>query len=173
MPTKVKRKTHSTKRFSIKQEDAPLVDYLVELSKDSSWNSENGFRTGYLLHLEKLMAAKMPSSNLNATPHIESRCKLLNRQLHAINEMLNHSSGFEWNNIGKCITTTKDIFDDWVKSHPIAIGLRNKEFPHFDELMSMWGKDRATGAGAETLTNVIKEINLYDEENDTFECEID
>ncbi|KAG6477159.1 hypothetical protein ZIOFF_066411 [Zingiber officinale] len=147
--------------------------YPVELSKDSSWNSENDFRTGYLLHLEKLMVAKMPSSNLNATPHIESRYKLLKRQFHAINEMLNHSSGFEWNNIEKCITATKDVFDDWVKSHSIAIGLRNKEFPHLDELMSMWRKDRSTRAGAETPTDVIKEINLCDEETGTFECEID
>ncbi|KAG6477117.1 hypothetical protein ZIOFF_066369 [Zingiber officinale] len=77
-----------------KTRDAALVDCLVELSKDSAWKSENGFRTGYLVHLKKLMAAKLPSSSLKATPHIELRCKLLKRQFHAITEMLNHSSGF-------------------------------------------------------------------------------
>ncbi|KAG6507751.1 hypothetical protein ZIOFF_033102 [Zingiber officinale] len=107
--------------------------------------SENGFRTGYLLHLEKLMAAKLPSSSLKATSYIESRYKLLKRQFHAITEMLNHSSGFGWNDVEKCIITTKDVFDD----HPAAIGLRNKEFPHLDDLMFVWGKDRATGANAE------------------------
>ncbi|XP_074588588.1 uncharacterized protein LOC141844431 [Curcuma longa] len=173
MPMKVKRKTHSTKRIWTKQEDAALVDCLVELSRDSAWKSENGFRTGYLLHLEKLMAARVPSSNLKATPHIESRYKLLKRQFHAISEMLNHSSGFGWNDVEKCIIASKDVFDDWVKSHPGAIGLRNKEFPHFDDLMCVWGKDRATGAGAETPADAVEEINLCDEEADTFVHEID
>ncbi|KAG6473578.1 hypothetical protein ZIOFF_067495 [Zingiber officinale] len=172
MPLKIKRKTQSTKRVWTKQEDAALVDCLVELSKDSAWKSENGFRTGYLVHLEKLMAAKLPSSCLKATPHIESRYKLLKRQFHAITEMLNHSSGFGWNDVEKCIITTKDVFDDWVKSHPAAIGLRNKEFRHLDDLMFVWGKDHATRANAETPADAVEEINLCDEEVDTSNAEI-
>ncbi|KAG6483800.1 hypothetical protein ZIOFF_060500 [Zingiber officinale] len=173
MAPKFKRKTQNTKHLWTKQEDAVLVDCLVELSKDSAWKSENGFRTGYLLHLEKLMAAKLPSSSLKATPHIESRYKLLKRQFQAITEMLNHSSGFGWNDVEKCIITTKDVFDEWVKSHPAAIGLRNKEFPHLDDLMFVWGKDRATGANAETPSDAVEEINLCDEETDMFEHEKD
>ncbi|KAG6483806.1 hypothetical protein ZIOFF_060506 [Zingiber officinale] len=172
MPPKIKRKTQSTKRLWTKQEDAALVDCLVELSKDLAWKSENGFRTGYLVHLEKLMAAKLPSSSLKATPHIESRYKLLKRQFHAITEMLNHSSGFGWNDVEKYITSTKDVFDDWVKSHPAAIGLRNKEFPHLDDLIFVWGKDHATGANAETPADAVEEINLCDEEVDTSNTEI-
>ncbi|KAG6507860.1 hypothetical protein ZIOFF_033213 [Zingiber officinale] len=113
------------------------------------------------------MVAKLPSSSLKATPHIESRYKLLKRQFHAITEMLNHSSGVGWNYVEKCIITTKDIFDDWVKSHPAAIGLRNKEFPHLDDLMFVWGKDHATGANAETPADTIEKINLCDEEKPT------
>ncbi|KAG6513054.1 hypothetical protein ZIOFF_023361 [Zingiber officinale] len=101
MPLKFKRKTQRTKQLWTKQEDAALVDCLVEY-------------------------------------------KLMKRQFHAINEMLNHSSGFGWSDVEKCIITTKDVFDDWVKSHPTDIGLRNKEFPHLDDLMFVWGKDRAT-----------------------------
>ncbi|KAG6480497.1 hypothetical protein ZIOFF_063997 [Zingiber officinale] len=117
------------------------------------------------------MPTKLPSSNMKATPHIESRYKQLKRQFHAINEMLNHSSGFRWNDVEKCIITTKDVFDAWVKSHPAAISVRNKEFPHLDDLMSVWGKDHVTGANAETPTDAIEKLNLCDEEDDTFNAE--
>ena len=75
------------------------------------------------------MAARLPLSNLKATPHIESRCKLLKRQFHAINEMVNHSSGFRWNDVEKCITASKDVFDDWVKVN--SINLQQLKFPFF------------------------------------------
>ncbi|KAG6467472.1 hypothetical protein ZIOFF_074728 [Zingiber officinale] len=77
-------------------------------------------------------------------PSYWSRYKLMKKQFHVINEMLNHNSGFGWSDVENCIITTKDVFDDWVKSHPATIGLRNKEFPHLDDLMFAWGKDRAT-----------------------------
>ncbi|KAG6514035.1 hypothetical protein ZIOFF_024374 [Zingiber officinale] len=123
--------------------------------------------------MKKLMTAKVSSSNLKATPNIESRYKLLKRQFHAINEMINHSSGFGRSNVEKCITASKDVFDDWVKSHPAAVSSRNKEFPHLDDLMFVWGKDCATGVGTETRADAVEEINLCDEETDIFECEID
>ncbi|XP_074585235.1 uncharacterized protein LOC141841016 [Curcuma longa] len=37
--------------------------------------------------------------------------------------------------------------------------------------MSVWGKDHATGANAETPADAVEEINLCDEEIDTFEIE--
>ena len=73
---------------------------------------------------------KMPSSNLKVNPHIESRYKLLTRQFHAINEMLNHNNGLEWNDIEKCITTMNDIFDDWMKVKSVILTKLNFFYPH-------------------------------------------
>ncbi|KAA0047697.1 retrotransposon protein [Cucumis melo var. makuwa] len=48
----------------------------------------------------------------------------------------------------------KEVFDDWVKSHPGAKGLLNKSFVHYDELLYVFGKDRATGGRAESFVNI-------------------
>ncbi|XVF57755.1 hypothetical protein PTKIN_Ptkin07bG0007700 [Pterospermum kingtungense] len=70
--------------------------------------------------------------------------------------MITIGSGFGWNDSEKCVTAPKDIFHDWVRSHPYAKGLRNKPFPFFEELAKIFGRDRATGEGAETAADAIK-----------------
>ncbi|KAA0050216.1 hypothetical protein IC582_021749 [Cucumis melo] len=54
----------------------------------------------------------------------------------------------------KCIVVEKEIFDDWVKSHPAAKGLLNKSFVHYDELSYVFGKDRATGGRTECFADI-------------------
>ncbi|XP_061364898.1 uncharacterized protein LOC133308301 [Gastrolobium bilobum] len=52
----------------------------------------------------------------------------------------------------------RQIFDDWVKSHPNGKGLFNKPFPHYDQLGVVFGKDVASGQGAEGPTDTIHEM---------------
>ncbi|XP_031116590.1 uncharacterized protein LOC116020246 [Ipomoea triloba] len=157
--TAIKRRNSTTKRQWIKQEDAALVDCLVEIANDPTLKGENGFKTGYLLRLEKMLHLRFSGTNIKATPHIESRYKLLKKHFLAIQEMLNKGSGFGWNDVEKCVTVSKDVFDDWVKvNHPNAAGLRNKKFPHFDSLMHVWRSDYATGTAVETPADAVEEI---------------
>ena len=60
-PMKDTRKNGANKHQWPKKEDVVLVDCLVKLTKDSAWKDENGLRTGYLQHLEKvIMTLKNP-----------------------------------------------------------------------------------------------------------------
>ncbi|CAH9148463.1 unnamed protein product, partial [Cuscuta epithymum] len=58
------------------------------------------------------------------------------------------------------------------QSHPSALGLRNKPFPHYDERVEVFGKDRATGVGAETAADAIEELDEVGEENDFQDGEV-
>ncbi|KAK8490605.1 hypothetical protein V6N11_038063 [Hibiscus sabdariffa] len=160
----------ASKRMWTKQEDVALIECLHTLALDPHWKGDNGtFRSGYLSYIEKMLVAKLPTAQIRANPHIESRVKLLKRQYNALSEMLNIGSGFGWNEEEKCLIAPKDVFDDWVRSHPTAAGLRNKPFSFFDDLVQIFGKERATGTAAETTADAVE--NLVMEDN-TFLVEV-
>lgn len=52
-----------------------------------------------------------------------------------------------------------------MQSHPTAIGLRNKQFPYLEDLSIVFGKDRATGAGAETPADAVEQIDENEAKN--------
>ncbi|XP_038973988.1 uncharacterized protein LOC120105506 [Phoenix dactylifera] len=147
-------------------EDAKLVEALVELVTRGGWRGDNGtFRSGYLQQLERLIEEKLPGCGLKATPYIESRVKLLKKQYNAITEMLGpNCSGFGWDDINKCVTCEEDTFKEWVKSHPNAQGMRNKPFPHFEDLTNIFGRDRATGMGAEAPADAVEKIEMEEQQ---------
>ncbi|KAA0037854.1 retrotransposon protein [Cucumis melo var. makuwa] len=138
-----------------KEEEAGFVECLMELVNADRWRFDNEtFRPGYLNQLARMMTFKIPSSNVHASM-IDSRIKLLKRMFHALAEMRGPTCiGFGWNDEQKCIVAEKEVFDDWVKSHPVAKGLLNKLFPHYDELLYVFGKDRVMEGRTETFTNV-------------------
>ncbi|XP_017980960.1 PREDICTED: uncharacterized protein At2g29880-like [Theobroma cacao] len=83
--------------------------------------------------------------------------RLLKTQYREIAEMISHSASiFDWDDVKKCVTCDDDVWIGW--SHPAAAGLRNKPFPHFDQLAIIFGKDRATGEGTESPTDVVENI---------------
>ncbi|XVF65852.1 hypothetical protein PTKIN_Ptkin09bG0284300 [Pterospermum kingtungense] len=113
-----------------------------------------------------MLEKDLPTSHIKAEPHIESRIRLLKRQYSAISDMLNLGSGFGWNDVKKCVIAAKDVYDDWVRSHPSAKGLRNRPFPFYDDFLTIFEKDRATGQGTETAADVVEDQNKEDSEDD-------
>ncbi|KAA0046363.1 retrotransposon protein [Cucumis melo var. makuwa] len=107
-----------------KEEEASLVECLVGLVNAGGWRSNNG--TFRPGYLNQL--ARMMAFKI----------------LVVLGGMMKK----------KCIVTEKQVFDDWVKSHPAAKGLLNKSFVHYDELSYVFGKDRATGGRVESFADI-------------------
>ncbi|XP_039140395.1 uncharacterized protein LOC120277602 [Dioscorea cayenensis subsp. rotundata] len=103
------------------------------------------------------MAEKIPNCKIMGYPHIKSRMRTLKSQFRELKEMRSQS-GFGWDDANKCVTCEDDVWYSWLKSHKEAAGLRNKHFPYFDELAIIFGKDQATGDGAEFASESVEAL---------------
>ncbi|KAM7497880.1 hypothetical protein LguiA_022294 [Lonicera macranthoides] len=139
--------TTKPKLYWTLDQDTKLVECLQELTIGGYWKVDTGFRTGYLQEVEKMLEEKLPGCCLKASPNIESRVKTLKRQTMAIAQMLTQS-GFTWDDEGCQVKADYVAFKTWCQAHKDAKGLRNKYFPHYNALIEIYGKDRATGEGA-------------------------
>uniref|UniRef100_A0A2N9GUQ9 Myb/SANT-like domain-containing protein n=1 Tax=Fagus sylvatica TaxID=28930 RepID=A0A2N9GUQ9_FAGSY len=93
-------------------EDEKLVECLVDMANSGpTWKAENGFKSGYLLELERMMLEKI----------------------------------------------------SWLVIPNVA-GLRNKSFPHYDDLAHVFGKDRAIGFSAEGPSDMAQTVNREEAE---------
>ncbi|XP_061336444.1 uncharacterized protein LOC133283580 [Gastrolobium bilobum] len=159
------------------EEDKVLIECLSEIGP--CWRGDNDFKAGYSSAMEKMMHQRIPGCSLRSIPHITSRVKLLKKQYNAIHEMVggNGGSGFGWNDAKKMIDVEKEIFDEWVKSHPTAKGLYNKPFLHYEALGTIFGKDVASGGNAEcpqeSVNHLERDHAFLDESGTVFDDYLD
>ncbi|KAL8111741.1 hypothetical protein AgCh_019452 [Apium graveolens] len=159
------KRTKAPKRKWTDNEDEVLVATLMHLC-DTGWKrSNNTFRSGYTSVLENELRSKLPGHELKANPHIDSRLKTLKKHCDAITDMRG-ASGIFWNNENHTIRCENDrVWADWVKDHPDAKSLRNKRFPHYNDLCSIYGKNRGNeeGNGADKVLEGEEESNSPDQ----------
>ncbi|KAL6661754.1 hypothetical protein ACP70R_001138 [Stipagrostis hirtigluma subsp. patula] len=98
--------------------------------------------------IEKELAKKLPNAQLKADPHIQSKVKLLKKQLSYILDIQQYGSGFGWDDSRKMVVGNEKIFKGWARSRPGAPALYGKPFPHYDKLCEIYASDLANGAAA-------------------------
>ncbi|KAL8486852.1 hypothetical protein ACS0TY_023518 [Phlomoides rotata] len=121
-------------------EERGLVNALKELVVKGH-KCDNGFKTGYLMLLENMLANKFPGTNLKGDPHINSK----------IHTMLGNS-GIGLNN------TTYRI-DAMPEVDPIARTLKNNVFPFYADWCEIFGNDRANGMDSQFYSDTVNEMN--------------
>ncbi|CAI9089246.1 OLC1v1023783C1 [Oldenlandia corymbosa var. corymbosa] len=156
------RRGKGTNHVWTAEEDAKLIECMLELKQGGRFNGENGngLRKGYQEELERMLREKLPEHGLKEKPHIESRCKTMKKQYYMIYEVRNNGqlSGFGWDDQKKCVTASADVWDDYLRANPECTFMRNKSFVYYDELTIIWGQDRANGNNAEAPADMVEEI---------------
>lgn len=99
-------------------EDEKLVETLLTMKNEGLYMADNGFKAGYLQHIENALKETLPNSGLLGKPHIESRLKTLRKDWQAVYDMLNgpHTSGFGFDYENNCVTTNAPgVWEDYLK----------------------------------------------------------
>ncbi|XP_052485838.1 uncharacterized protein At2g29880-like [Gossypium raimondii] len=148
-----------------------------------TFNVDTGFKAGYLNELERMLQTVLPNAMLKAKPNIESRIRLLKREWSIVYDMLNgqNNSGFGWDEHRQLVVAEDAVWESYLKSHKEAAQFRFRTFPYYDQLTTIYARDRATGRDAQTAADVLEEIHADDvrttdmnEERNTFyDCEAD
>ncbi|KAG8376055.1 hypothetical protein BUALT_Bualt09G0023800 [Buddleja alternifolia] len=150
-----------SRRSWTRPEEEVLLTALKEIVA-AGWKSDNGFRTGYLRELEQAMIKTFPGTNLRAQPHINSKIHTWKKQYGSLFMMMDKSR-VGWNETTGMIETTGEAWERVVRNDPSARLMRYKSWPFYREWCDVFGKDRATGEGAEDIAEALG--GLMNDEN--------
>ena len=107
-----------SKRCWSDEEDALLIQILLELHGTGKFKADRGFKPGLYQAVEKQFEQRMPNSGIRAEPHIYSRVKTLKTNFGIVYDMLYGStSGFGWDPIRKCVVADKPVWDSYLQVH--------------------------------------------------------
>ncbi|GFY82667.1 hypothetical protein Acr_02g0009070 [Actinidia rufa] len=147
------KKTPRSRRLWRKVEEDALMKVMMDEFSDK-WSADNGFKPGFFSLVEKRLEKLLPESHLKVEPHIESKIKYWRQTYNKVFDIL-QLSGFGWNHTNKKVEVVQSVWDEYEKAHPKkAKEVYGKTFPYYDDWAILFGRDRATGAGAEDPTQM-------------------
>ncbi|KAL8476419.1 hypothetical protein ACS0TY_028915 [Phlomoides rotata] len=104
------------------EEDA-LIMCLTNVVNEG-WKSENGFKAGFQRELEKGMRKIIPSTDIVANPHINSKIHVWKKEYGALSDFLS-KSGIGWNSTTSMLEIEdEDVWDSCRQADPHMKGLR-------------------------------------------------
>ncbi|KAL8505780.1 hypothetical protein ACS0TY_016845 [Phlomoides rotata] len=133
------------------------------------WKSENGFKAGFQRELEKGMRKIIPSTDLVANPHINSKIHVWKKEYGALSDLFS-KSGIGWNSTTSILEIEDEgVWESCKRADPHVKGLRYKTWPYFPQWVEIFGKNRATGENAVDPIDLINELYRtgLDHEGDT------
>ncbi|KHG00054.1 hypothetical protein F383_19930 [Gossypium arboreum] len=137
---------------------------MVDLHNAGTFNADMGFKVGYLNELEKMVEKVLPNAMLKAKPNLGSRIRTLKRDWSIDYDMLSgkNNSGFGWDEHRQLVVAEDAVWNSYISSHKEAAQFRNRSFPYYDQLTTIYAKDRATRKDAQIDADIIDEINAKD-----------
>ncbi|KAG6430429.1 hypothetical protein SASPL_108496 [Salvia splendens] len=119
---------------------------------EKGWKSNNGFRSGYFQRCEDSIRQEFPSSDIKGSPHIVSKISLWKTSYTSLRNILERT-GVEFSSNGDYkIDIDDEQWEHVVQVDPKAKFIRNKSSPFWETWKCIYGKDRATGAGAKSVS---------------------
>lgn len=103
-----------------KEEDALLVESLVELRLKGEFVAKKNFKAGYLQKLEEMLIEKAPGHGIRVVPHILSWMKTLRNNWQDVFDMVYraNTSEFGWDSERKkCVTAESAMWDAYLQVH--------------------------------------------------------
>ncbi|KAL1549625.1 hypothetical protein AAHA92_17704 [Salvia divinorum] len=132
------------------REEQILVVALLELVA-LGWKSDNGFRAGYLKRIEDSVRKEFPSSDIKGTPHVTSKITSWKKSYNSLQGILSRSGvGFNVHNDFK-IDCDDEQWAQIVQIDNHARFMRDRSWPFWEQWKIIFGKERATGGGAENM----------------------
>ncbi|KAI3445179.1 hypothetical protein Pfo_001844 [Paulownia fortunei] len=105
--------------------------------------------------------------HLNLTKdNIKNRVNNWKKNFSVVSDVQTKQSGFTWDEERKMIVVTSNEWSSWaayVESHPDAKGMQNKMIEYWDDIVLLYGKDRATGQCAETFEEGVEAMGEEEE----------
>ncbi|KAL8513875.1 hypothetical protein ACS0TY_013117 [Phlomoides rotata] len=144
-----KRADATTRRVWTFSEKCELMNALKELVSRGK-KCDNGFRSGYFLLLENMLALKFLGSDLKGEPHINSKIHVWKRQYVCLKNMLGLS--------GVGLNSTTYHVEALPEVNAFTKSLRNKAFPFYAAWCEVFGNDTAR-KDSQMYTDVVDEMN--------------
>ncbi|KAK5845975.1 hypothetical protein PVK06_002237 [Gossypium arboreum] len=90
-----------------------------------------------------------------------------------------NNSGFGWDKHRQLVVAEDAMWNSYINSHKKAGQFKHRSFPYYDQLTAIYLKDRAIAKYAQTVIDIIEEIdvedvatiNTHEERNDFYRCE--